>query len=85
MAKDKIAIGQSVKPVKSSDMSHREETNSAVGSWSGYIYQGLCGILVVLRMLKADATAYRDYSLQLDGYEDFSILDAQGKIVSMHQ
>ncbi len=78
----------SEKPVKvdaKSAISHREETNSAIGSWSGYIYQGLCGILVVLRMLKADATVCKDYSLQLDGYEDFSILDDQGKIVSMHQ
>lgn len=36
-------------------------------------------------MLKADATFCKDYSLQLDGYEDFSILDGHGKIVSMHQ
>lgn len=85
MANDKIAIGQSAKPVKSSDISQREENNSAIGSWSGYIYQGLCGVLVVLRMLKADATFCKDYSLQLDGYEDFSILDGHGKIVSMHQ
>lgn len=85
MANDKIAIGQSAKPVKSSDISQREENNSAIGSWSGYIYQGLCGVLVVLRILKADATFCKDYSLQLDGYEDFSILDGHGKIVSMHQ
>lgn len=82
---NKRIIGQTVKPAITSDITHREETNSAMGSWSGYIYQGLCGILVVLRMLRANAAAYKDYSLQLDGYEDFSILDEQGKIVSMHQ
>jgi len=26
----------------------RKTTNSAIGSWSGYIYQGLCAIYVVL-------------------------------------
>lgn len=66
-------------------ISRREETNSAIGSWSGYIYQGLCGILVVLRMLKDNAEKYKSYSLQLDSYEDFSILDSDGKIVSLHQ
>ena len=69
----------------SQSISRREETNSAIGSWSGYIYQGLCGILVVLRMLKEDAEKYKNYSLQLDSYEDFSILDSNGKIVSLHQ
>lgn len=66
-------------------ITHREETNSAIGSWSGYIYQGLCGILVVLRMLKENKEAYMGYSLQLDAYEDFSILDEHDLIVSMHQ
>lgn len=84
MAKDDRTTVKSVKVDAKSAITHREETNSAMGSWSGYIYQGLCGILVVLRMLRANA-AYKDYSLQLDGYEDFFILDEQGKIVSMHQ
>lgn len=56
---------------KTVGISSREETNSAIGSWSGYIYQGLCGALVVLRMLKEDTSAYKDYSLQLDAYEVF--------------
>ena len=33
-------------------VSHREEINSAIGTWSGFIYQGLCGILVALRMIE---------------------------------
>lgn len=85
MRKDDNTAEKSEKKDATPAISHREETNSAIGSWSGYIYQGLCGILVVLRMLKANATACKDYSLQLDGFEDFSILDEQGKIVSMHQ
>ncbi|MBR1461767.1 MAG: hypothetical protein IJ604_00080 [Prevotella sp.] len=70
---------------KTAGISSREETNSAIGSWSGYIYQGLCGALVVLRMLKENAAAYKDYSLQLDAYEDFSIFDDKKKIYSLHQ
>lgn len=66
-------------------ISSREETNSAIGSWSGYIYQGLCGLLVVLRMLKSNRDGYKDYALQLDAYEDFSILDDKGRIYSLHQ
>lgn len=85
MAKDDRTTVKSVKVDTKLSITHREETNSAMGSWSGYIYQGLCGILVVLRMLRANVAVYKDYSLQLDGYEDFSILDEQGKIVSMHQ
>lgn len=66
-------------------MTTREETNSAIGSWSGFIYQGLCGLLVALRMIKEKPEKYKDYSLQLDGFEDFSILDEDGKIFSLHQ
>ena len=36
-------------------------------------------------MLIEDADKYNDYSLQLDGYEDFSIMDASNVIVSLHQ
>ncbi len=68
MGKEDKALERPVKVDAKSAISHREETNSAIGSWSGYIYQGLCGILVVLRMLKSNAAAYKDYSLQLDGF-----------------
>lgn len=66
-------------------MTQREETNSAIGSWSGFIYQGLCGLLVALRMLKENPEDCKNYALQLDGFEDFSILDENGKIYSLHQ
>lgn len=67
------------------EVSHREQINSAIGTWSGFIYQGLCGILVALRLIDANKEGTSDYNLQLDGYEDFSILDNEGKIVSLHQ
>lgn len=80
-----MAMDNSTKKEEIGSITQREETNSAIGSWSGYIYQGLCGVLVILRMLKENKEAYKEYSLQLDAYEDFSILDEQGQIVSMHQ
>lgn len=85
MEKENMAMDFSTKKVENGRITQREETNSAIGSWSGYIYQGLCGVLVVLRMLKENKEAYKDYSLQLDAFEDFSILDERGQIVSMHQ
>lgn len=66
-------------------VSHREEINSAIGTWSGFIYQGLCGILVALHMIETGGNDVIQYKLQLDGYEDFSILDENDKIVSLHQ
>lgn len=66
-------------------VSPREQINSAIGTWSGFIYQGLCGILVSLRMIEADRVGTAGYKLQLDGYEDFSILDDKNQIVSLHQ
>ena len=85
MAKENIAMDNPTKKEEKGSITQREETNSAIGSWSGYIFQGLCGVLVVLRMLKENKEAYKDYSLQLDAYEDFSILDERDQIVSMHQ
>lgn len=66
-------------------MTEREKIYSAIGSWSGFIYQGLCGLLVALRMMRDEPDRYKGYSLQLDGFEDFSILDENGKIFSLHQ
>lgn len=63
----------------------RKIGNSALGSWAGYIYQGLCGIYHVLSLLKEDMDKYRNYSLNIDSYEDFSILNDVNKVVSLHQ
>ena len=73
------------KKVNKVAVSNREQINSAIGTWSGFIYQGLCGILVSLRMIEADKEGTAGYKLQLDGYEDFSILDDKDRIVSLHQ
>lgn len=66
-------------------LTDRKVINSAIGTWSGFIYQGLCGLLVALRMIENDSEGTKDYKLQLDGYEDFSILDGADQIVSLHQ
>lgn len=32
----------------------RELDNSALGSWAGYVYQGLCGIYHCIRLIGED-------------------------------
>lgn len=59
--------------------------NSAIGSWAGYIYQGLCGIYYCLRLIAEDREKYKEYKLYLDSYEDFAIMDGRDKLVSLHQ
>lgn len=66
-------------------LSRRKEINSAVGSWAGFIYQGLCGVYHVLSLLLQNGELYKDYKLSLDSYEDFAILDEHDKLVSLHQ
>lgn len=63
----------------------RKYDNSAIGSWAGYIYQGLCGVYHCLKLLAEDEDKYKDYKLCLDSWEDFAIMDDTGKIVSLHQ
>ncbi|MBR6124154.1 hypothetical protein IKQ19_11270 [Candidatus Saccharibacteria bacterium] len=55
---------------------------SAIGSWAGYIYQGLCAAIESLQLLNNNKD---NYTLVLDAYEDFAILDQNGKIYSFHQ
>ena len=57
--------------------------NSAIGSWSGYIYQGVCGMIEAVRLIKE--VNPEGYSLSLDALEDFAILNEEGKAVSLHQ
>lgn len=59
--------------------------HSALASWSGYSYQGQCAILHALTLLLKDKDVVKDYYLSLESYEDFAIMDAGGKIVSLHQ
>lgn len=56
-----------------------------MASWSGYSYQGQCAILHALILLLNDKDAVIDYYLSLESYEDFAIMDAGGRIVSLHQ
>lgn len=59
--------------------------HTAIGTWAGYIYQGCCALLYVLRLLGDGRAQYEGYSLRLDSYEDFSIHNEQDKITSLHQ
>ena len=60
--------------------------NTAIGSWSGFVYQGLCALYHCLRLIESSLGGIcPDYFLNLDSFEDFSILDANDDIVSMHQ
>lgn len=59
--------------------------HSANASWSGYVYQGLCALHYALVLLRTDWNSAKDKKLNLEGYEDFSILDKNGLIVSLHQ
>lgn len=69
----------------------RKTTNSAIGSWSGYIYQGLCAIYVVLTYIfdelqdEAKKETYKDYVFYLDSFNDFSIHGNNNVAVSLHQ
>lgn len=59
--------------------------HSAVASWSGFVYQGLCGLHYALHLLNKDFDKVRNWKLNYEAYEDFSILDDCDLIVSMHQ
>lgn len=65
--------------------SSRELSNSALGSWAGYIYQGLCGLQHCLKLIGEDRDKYQQYKLYLDSYEDFAIMNGSEKLVSLHQ
>ena len=56
---------------------------TAIPSWSGYVYQGKIAVYHALTLLCANKEC--NYSVQLDYFEDFSILNNIGQIVSLHQ
>lgn len=68
-----------------SSVTKEESEFSAIGSWAGYIYQGLCALYHVLKLIHDDKEKYAEYQLSLDAFEDFSILDNNSIIVSLHQ
>jgi hypothetical protein len=60
-----------------------ESPDSAITTWSGFIYQGKVALYHTIKML-CENLEY-NYVLQLDSLEDFAILHEKGKIISMHQ
>lgn len=67
------------------ETSLRKYENSALGSWAGYIYQGLCGLYHSLKLIGDNKEKYCSYQLYLDSYEDFAIMNGEGKLESLHQ
>jgi hypothetical protein len=61
-----------------------EDINTAITSWSGFVYQGKAALFHVLSLIVADRAKCRGYSLQLDYFEDFAVLSDK-EIVSLHQ
>ncbi len=59
--------------------------NSVIGSWEAYVYQGLCGLYHSIRLIGKNCNRCVDYKLFLDSYEDFAIMNDEGKFVSLHQ
>lgn len=60
-----------------------EEVNSAISTWSGFVYQGKVALYKTLKILN-NSTAAQNYSLQLDSLEDFALLHDK-VIESIHQ
>lgn len=69
----------------------RKLTHSAIGSWSGYIYQGMCAVYVALNTILKEYQSYKNvdqikgYLLYLDAYDDFSIHKENNQAISLHQ
>lgn len=59
--------------------------HSAIASWSGFLYQGLCALHYALSLLRTDWDGSKTKKLNLEGFEDFAILDSDSKIISFHQ
>ena len=59
--------------------------NTAMSSWDGFVYQGVCALYVALLTIKNDFVGSKDYKLSLEGYEDFVIQNGGGQILSFHQ
>lgn len=60
--------------------------HSAIPSWSGFQYQGKVAINVVLDYILNDCTGdYSDHFLELEWYEDFSIVKGEQEYLSIHQ
>lgn len=77
-----MKVSQDSKTMKS-EQSVGEHT--AIPSWSGFIYQGLCAAYVALDLCYKSPDKAQKYYLSLDSYEDFAILDENKICSSLHQ
>ncbi|SKA64346.1 hypothetical protein SAMN02745213_01524 [Succinivibrio dextrinosolvens DSM 3072] len=59
--------------------------HTAIASWNGFIYQGMCALYVALDILYHGDDSHKEWMLGLESYEDFAILDNTGQIQSFHQ
>lgn len=57
----------------------------AVSSWGGFIYQGCCALCVALELILDDMDKVKFNFLNIEGYDDFAILDKDKYILSFHQ
>lgn len=58
--------------------------HAAIASWAGFLYQGICALCVAMEKLLVEPESVNWY-LNVEGYEDFAILDANKQILSFHQ
>lgn len=58
--------------------------HAAIASWAGFVYQGICALCVAMEKLLTEPDAI-NWFLNVEGYEDFAILDANKQILSFHQ
>lgn len=63
---------------------YKKLLDTAISSWSGFVYQGKVGIYHVLKEI-ANCDESSNYTLQLDSLDDFAILDGDAQVVSLHQ
>ena len=66
---------------RDSTLSELTEPNSAISSWSGFVYQGKVALYHSLKLIIENE---RDFELQLDSTDDFAIYK-DGKLLSAHQ
>ncbi|HFQ6221182.1 TPA: dsDNA nuclease domain-containing protein, partial [Pseudomonas aeruginosa] len=62
-------------------MSELTEPDSAISSWSGFVYQGKVALYHCLKLI---TEGEREFELQLDSTDDFAIYK-DGKLFSAHQ
>lgn len=60
--------------------------NSAISSWGGFVYQAMCALCVMMENLldNKDDTVH-ERKLNIEGYEDFAVVDSNDNILSFHQ